>query len=129
MKSLSLALIIILPKELLVRWARDVYVLDESQITGTVELVTDSTFEVGQVIIQGFPRQIPDGDPNRIDSLVVPGPAFPGMLIRSNSLHCILFTLKLNLFVSDVHTFLMLCSYCFLFIKQPALSILLTFDS
>ncbi len=105
MKSLSLTLIIILPKELLVRWARDVYVFDESQIAGTVELVTDSTFEEAQVVIQGFPRQIPDGDPNRIDSLVVPGPAFPGMLIRSNSLHCVLFTLELNLFVSDVHTF------------------------
>ena len=66
---------------------------DESQEAATVELVTDSTFEVDRVSIQGFPRQIPDGDPNRIDSLVVPGPAFPGMLIRSNSLHCVLFTL------------------------------------
>ena len=34
------------PKELLVRWARDVYEFNESQIVGTVELVTDSTFEV-----------------------------------------------------------------------------------
>ena len=66
---------------------------DESQITGTVELVTDSTFEVDRVSIQGFPRQIPDGDANRFDSLVVPGPSSPGMLMRSNSLHCVLFTL------------------------------------
>ena len=67
--------ILLLPKELLVRWASDVYVFDESQMTGTVQLVTDSTFEVDQVSIQGFPRQIPDDNPNRIDSLVVPGPA------------------------------------------------------
>ena len=64
---------------------------DESQEAATVELVTDSTFEVDRVSIQGFPRQITDGDPNRIDSLVVPGPA--GMLMRSNSLHCVPFTL------------------------------------
>ena len=51
------------------------YVFDEGQITGTVELVIESTFEVDQVSIQGFPRHIPDGNPNRIDSLVVPGPA------------------------------------------------------
>ncbi len=51
---------------------------DESQVTGTVELITDSTFEEAQVSIQGFPRQIPDGDPNRFPSLVVPGPSFPG---------------------------------------------------
>ena len=114
MKSRSLTLNIILPKELLVRWATNVYVFDESQITGTVELVTDSTFEVAQVIIQGFPRQIPDRDPNRIDSLVVPGPAFSGVLMRSNSLHFAPFTLELNLFVSDVHTFIILCSYSFL---------------
>ena len=67
--------ILLLPKELLVHWARDVYVFDEGQITGTVELVIESTFEVDQVSIQGFPRHIPDGNPNRIDSLVVPGPA------------------------------------------------------
>ena len=66
---------------------------DESQITGTVELVTDSTFEVAEVSIQGFPRQMPDGDPNRIDSLVVPGPTFPGMVMRSDGLHCVLFIL------------------------------------
>ena len=65
-------------KELLVHWARDVYEFNEGQITGTVELVTDSTFEVDQVSIQGFPRQIPDEDPNRFPSLVVPGPSFPG---------------------------------------------------
>ena len=62
---------------LIVRWAQDVYEFTESQLA-TVELVTDSTFEVAQVSIQGFPRQIPDGDPNRFPSLVVPGPAFTG---------------------------------------------------
>ncbi len=76
-----------------VSWATDVYIFDESQVVGTVELVTDSTFEEERVSIQGFPRQIPDGNPNRIDSLVVPGPAFPGMLMRSHSLVCVLFTL------------------------------------
>ena len=64
------------------RWASDTYVFDENQVAATVELVTDSKFEEDRVSIQGFPRQIPDGDPNRIDSLVVPGPAFPGMLMR-----------------------------------------------
>ena len=49
----------------------------ESQIA-TVELVTDSKFEVNQVSIQGFPRQIPDGHPNRFPCLVVPGPVFGG---------------------------------------------------
>ena len=87
---LSLPFIILSPKELLVRWATDVYIFDESQMTGTVQLVTDSTFEVAQVSIQGFPRQIPDGDPNRFPSLVVPGPSFPGVL---NSPPCVLFTL------------------------------------
>ena len=41
----------------------------------------DSKFEVTQVVIQGFPRQIPDGHPNRLPNLVVPGlaiPAIPG---------------------------------------------------
>ena len=70
--------IILFPKELLVRWATDVYEFAESQVTATVELVTDSRFEVGQVRIQGFPRQIPDGDSNRFPSLVVPGPSLPG---------------------------------------------------
>ena len=66
---------------------------DESQITATVELVTDSTFEVAQVRIQGFPRQIPDGDPNRFLSFVVPGPYFPGTgEVKQPSL-CILLTL------------------------------------
>ena len=78
---------------MIVRWARDVYVFDESQVTATVELVTDSTFEVAQVRIQGFPRQIPDGDPNRYPSLVVPGPYFPGTgEVKQPSL-CILLTL------------------------------------
>ncbi len=61
---------------LIVRWAQDVYEFTESQLA-TVELVTDSTFEVAQVSIQGFSRQIPDGDPNRLPSLV-PEPAFVG---------------------------------------------------
>ena len=62
---------------LIVRWAQDVYEFTESQLA-TVELVTNSTFEVDQVSIQGFPRQIPDDNPNRLPSLVVPGPAFIG---------------------------------------------------
>ena len=66
---------------------------DESQITGTVELVTDSTFEVARFSIQGFPRQIPDGDPNHFSSLVVPGPSFPETgEVKQPSL-CILLTL------------------------------------
>ena len=62
---------------LIVRWAQDVYEFTESQLA-TVELVTNSTFEVTQVRIQGFPSQIPNGDPKRLPSLVVPGPAFTG---------------------------------------------------
>ena len=62
---------------LIVHWAQDVYEFTESQLA-TVELVTNSTFEVAQVSIQGFPRQIPDDNPNRLASLVVPGPAFVG---------------------------------------------------
>ena len=61
---------------LIVRWAQDVYEFTESQLA-TVELVTDSNF-TANVSIQGFPRQIPDGHPFRIQSLVVPGPAFVG---------------------------------------------------
>ena len=49
----------------------------ESQIA-TVELVTDSNFQASRVSIEGFPRQIPDGHPNRFPSLVVPGPVFSG---------------------------------------------------
>ena len=90
---LSLPFIILFRKELLVRWASDVYVFDENQVAATVELVTDSTFEVAQVSIQGFPRQIPDGDPNRFPSLDVPGPSFPGVVMRSNCPPCVLFTL------------------------------------
>ena len=89
----KITFITLFSKELLVHWATETYVFDESQIAGTVELVTDSTFEVAQVRIQGFTCQIPDGDTNRIDSLVMPGPAIPGMLMRSNSFHCVLFTL------------------------------------
>ena len=56
---------------------QDVYEFTESQLA-TVELVTDSSFEVAQVSIQGFPRQIPVGDRNHIPSLVLPGPSFIG---------------------------------------------------
>ena len=81
----------------------------ENQVAGTVELVTDSTFDhlVGQVSIQGFPRQIPDGDPNRYPSLVVPGPHFPGTGEDKQPSLCILLTLdtQINLYVSDVHMF------------------------
>ena len=62
---------------LIVRWAQDLYEFTESQLA-TVELATNSTFEVDQVSIQGFPRQSPDDNSNRIPSLVVPGPAFTG---------------------------------------------------
>ena len=97
------------PKELIVRWASDVYEFDEGQVAATVELVTDSTFEVSQVSIQGFPKQIPNGDPNRIDSLVVPGPAFPGVYLFE--VKQLLFTLHIrhfiNLFISDIHTFML----------------------
>ena len=89
--ELSLTLFIQFLKELLVRWASDVYEFTESQVAATVELVTDSKFEMAQVSIQGFPRQIPDGDPNRFPSLVVPGPSFPGV-VKQPSL-CILLTL------------------------------------
>ncbi len=93
MKWLSVTFIILFPKELLVHWARDVYEFSESQMTATVELVTNSKFEVYRVNIQGFPIQIPDGDPNHFPSLVVPGPSFPGTgEVKQPSL-CILLTL------------------------------------
>ena len=69
--------------ELIVRWATDVYEFTESQIA-TVELVTDSKFEASRVSIQGFPKWIPDGHPNRFPSLVVPGPAFSGKRDSNN---------------------------------------------
>ena len=105
MNCLSLNVIVLFPKELVVRWATDAYVFDESQITATVELVTDSTFEVNQVSIQGFPRQIPDGNPNRIDNLVVPGPTFPG----AGEIKLVHFshTSLIDPFVSDVHAFML----------------------
>ena len=79
---------------------------DESQITGTVELVTDSTFDVAQIRIQGFPRQIPNGDPNRFPSLVLLGPALPGTgEVKQPSL--LFFHVRhFHLFISDVHTFM-----------------------
>ena len=70
-------LFLLFPSELIVRWATDVYEFTEGQIV-TVELVTDSKFEVSRVSIQGFPRQIPNGHPNHLPSLVVPGPVFGG---------------------------------------------------
>ena len=92
-KITIITFIILFPKELQVRWATDVYVFDESQVAATVELVTDSTFEVDRVSIQGFPRQIPNRNPNRFPSLVVPGPVFPGAgEVKQPSL-CILLTL------------------------------------
>ena len=103
------SIFILFLKGLIVRWAQDIYMFSENQVAGTVELVTDSTFDhlVGQVSIQGFPRQIPDGDPNRYPSLVVPGPHFPGTGEDKQPSLCILLTLdtQINLYVSDVHTF------------------------
>ena len=64
--------------ELIARWATNFYQFTESQIAGTVELVTESKFEVNQVSIQGFPKQIPDGHPNHFPNAVVTGPCFPG---------------------------------------------------
>ena len=64
--------------ELIVRWATDVYQFLESQTGATVELLTDSNFQAFQVNVQGFPRQIPNGHPNRIPSIIEPGPNFPG---------------------------------------------------
>ena len=58
-------------------WAQDVYEFTESS-KATVELVTDTKLEETQIVIQGFPRQIPNGHPNRLPNLVVPGLAFPG---------------------------------------------------
>ena len=62
---------------ILFRWAQDVYEFTESG-KATVELVTDTKLEETQIVIQGSPRQIPNGHPNRLPNLVVPGLAFPG---------------------------------------------------
>ena len=86
-----MAFFILFLKGLIVRWAQDIYMFSENQVTGTVELVTNSTFEVDHVSIQGFPRQIPDEDPNRFPSLVVPGPYFAGEVKQPSM--CILLTL------------------------------------
>ena len=60
------------------RWARDFYVCQEVQAT-TVELVTDSDFEVASVAISGRPRRIPDSDPSTLPSIEVLGPVIiPG---------------------------------------------------
>ena len=102
------------PKELIVLWARHVYIFSENQAAATVELVIDSTFEVAQVSIQGIPRQIPDGNPNRIDSLVVPGPAGEVKL----PLLCTFHRHLINLFVSD-YTHLCRYAYFLLFKGLP----------
>ena len=59
-------------------WGKDFYEFTEGDLVTEVELVTDSDFEVEQISIQGFPRQILDGHFSRIASLVVPGPVSPG---------------------------------------------------
>ena len=106
----KITFITLFSKELLVHWATEIYVFDENQVTATVELVTDSTFEMAQISIQGVSRQIPDENPNRIDSLVVPGPALPSTLMRSNSFHCVLFALDTLSVHADIHT-QSLCHY------------------
>ena len=60
------------------RWGKDFYEFTEGDLVTEVELVTDSNFEVEQISIQGFPRQIPERHSNHISSLVVPGPVSPG---------------------------------------------------
>ena len=60
------------------RWATSFYGFGENEIP-TLELVTDSIFEMAQVTIQGGPRWIPDSDPSTLSSLEVLGPViFPG---------------------------------------------------
>lgn len=51
---------------------------NEGVISARVELVIDSKFEADRVSILGIPRQLPDGHPNRIPSLIASGPIFPG---------------------------------------------------
>ena len=65
------------PLALIVRWASNFYEFREGELA-TVQLVTDSTFEVDQVSIQGRPMQIPISSPKHFPPLVVPGPATPG---------------------------------------------------
>ena len=60
------------------RLAAEFYEFGEYEIA-TVELVTESKFEVAQVNIQGSPRWIPDSDQAHRDSLQVLGlPFIPG---------------------------------------------------
>ena len=60
------------------RWAQDFYEFQEGQVI-TVELVTDSDFEVASVAISGRPRRIPDSDPSTLPSIEVLGPVIiPG---------------------------------------------------
>ena len=61
------------PPELIVRWAQDSYEFLERELA-TVELVTESDFEVAQVAIKGGPRRIPDSDPTTRPTLEVLGP-------------------------------------------------------
>ena len=62
------------------RWAGDFYEFRESELA-TVELVTESKFEVTEVAVRGHPRRIPDSDPSTLPSLQVCGPQlFPGNL-------------------------------------------------
>ena len=63
-----------------------------------MELVTDSKFEVTQVVIQGFPRQIPAGHPNRLPNLVVPGLVVQGERLNRKIKLIVLFT---SLAISD----------------------------
>ena len=55
------------------RWAQDFYEFQEGQVI-TVELVTDSDFEVASVAISGRPSRIPDSDPSTLPSLDLLGP-------------------------------------------------------
>ena len=61
-----------------VYWGEDFYDYRESDVAARVKLVTTSTFEVDQIRVLGFPKEIPYGHPNRISSLTVPGPVIPG---------------------------------------------------
>ena len=73
------------PKELLVRWTRNVYEFTESEIA-TVELEAVNHGEY-YVPIQGFPQQITNEHPNYFPTLVVPGPAFPGKGHCAQTMH------------------------------------------
>ena len=61
------------------RWAKDFYEFGENELA-TVELVTESNFEVASIAISGRPGRIPDNDPISRPSLQVCGP----QLFRGN---------------------------------------------